>query len=204
MKRLAAILFAAIVSLLSCVSVVGASPRIPDTVEVKVTRTFDLTIHADVDFTPEQRAEMLKAAEDWRKVSGGRVRIKVVFDLDFNSISNLREHKEAEHFVVMAATSDIPMVRAVDEESARRHPGHKVRTLGATFSDETHKPRAMFLVTDRITHWRLVFAHELGHVIGLPDLDTSGDVMSGIEDGNIPQGFTPRDRAACRAAHYCD
>lgn len=185
-----------------------AAPKKPDITVVH--KEVDLVFHADTDFTPAQRDAITKASEEWRKLSNGRVRIVVLYDLDFNSMSSLREHKDKKHNVMIAIPSAAPLVQEVDEQAAERAhvPTAQVQVQAFTIPPGRAPIVAMWIVTDRVRpeSFRQIVQHEMGHAVGLDDLPTvDTDIMSGaITGAGDAREFTERDRALCRAARYCD
>lgn len=153
-------------------------------------------MHGDVDFTDVERAAIISATNEWRSFSGGRVDIKVVFDLDFDDESAM-QYKQAPVIIRVDST----MRLGVD-------PG----TIA--FTNSHHQ---IALIMDRLTSFRPVVMHEMGHAAGLrwpdwcpstrygdADCDHSPDlnsIMSAVYRG--AQSFTPADKAFCRAAGYC-
>lgn len=154
----------------------------------------------DEGFTPEGRRQIELAAAKWREVSNGRVRLDVVFDLDFESLENLRRHRDARHAQVVGLMSWMPLAEAIDAHFARQG----IRPLAATTGES---PPAVFLILDRIEaeHFLSVVMHEFGHVAGLDDLPLLGSVMSYAEVPGqpVPVEFTEADRALCKAARLC-
>ncbi len=159
-----------------------------------------------MSFNEQGRAIIEEAARRWSVLTHGRANLIVVFDLDFDSIENLKQHKANRDSIVLGIESGYPIADAIDQSLGGR-PG---QVLAATVheEDENTGPVLVFLIVDRIAadHFLAVVTHEFGHVIGLPDLPTTGSIMSGVEVNGIapPDAFTPADVMLCRAAHLCD
>jgi len=185
-----------------------ADPPKPDVTVVR--KEIDLVLHADVDFTKEQRAGIERAAAEWKKLSGGRVRISVVYDLDFDSPIGLKQHKDAKHNVLISITEQARIVQEEDAFLAQQYglPVGTVKVQAMTAAPPKHPIVMMWAVVDRIkpAKFRQIMQHEMGHAIGLPDLPTAGkDIMSGIsKDSTDTLEFSEADRDLCRKALYCD
>ena len=178
--------------------------RKPDVTQVRTYRELDLALHVDVAFNAAGRKEIQAAAAAWRELSKGRVRITPIYDLDFNDIEGLKEHQARGDTVLIGVLSSMPIVEAID---ARVQTSPSGRVVAAT-TELQQGGHAVFAIMDRIqaTRFRQVLMHELGHVLGMPDLDEMGAIMSGVEvkGSTEPKGFTDADRALCRSYHYCE
>lgn len=204
-------LFALFILLVCCLVLSGCAThatrptqatRPKDVTTVKVWRTYSLDVHADKDFAPLGRALIDEAAMKWRTVSSGHIDIRPVYDLDFDSIENLREHATAGHSTLFGLSSNTEAVATIDARV-----GGSRRTLGFTTTrkDDSHM---VIIVMDRVAKemFLSVVVHELGHVIGFPDLPSTGSIMSGASYLNAPsiEQFTADDIALCRAFLYCN
>lgn len=177
----------------------------PDVTTVRVYRTFELTVHADTEFLPQGRQIIEQAAAKWSALSNGHIRIRVEFDLDFDSIENLKAHQAAQHSVLIGLKSDYKIAQQLDEKLG----GPGVTPLAATVRQTDDGPVMVFLIMDRIEDGAAllsVVTHEFGHVANMPDLPTSGSVMSGARRRNEEPvtEFNEADIALCRAARYCE
>lgn len=179
------------------------SPKKPvgDVTNVKVFRDVAVTIHADSDFGPLSRGIFQKATDRIRKFTKNRARIDVVYDLDFNSETNLQEHLVNHHSMMIGIESGSDIANIIDTN----HPGGTI--LGVTAFLKDGSVRVAF-ITDRIRLDAVdsVVTHELGHVIGFDDLPVMGAIMSGLSDPSLkePEDFTPADLAECQKQLLCD
>lgn len=185
-----------------------ADPAKPDVTVVR--KEVDLVLHADVDFTKEQRAAIDRAAAEWKKISAGRVRITIVYDLDFDSPIGLKDHKDAKHNVLISIREQARIVQEEDAFLEQKYglPPGSIRVQAMTAAPPRNPTVTMWAVVDRIRPkmFRQIMQHEMGHGIGLPDLPTAGkDIMSGIsKEGSDTLEFSEADRDLCRKALYCD
>ncbi len=204
MKKFLALLFVLFVLSACCTPTPSRAPaKRPDVTTVTVSRDFAITLHADKDFNAFARERIDRAARDWRDVTRGRARIDVLFDVDFDSVANLETHRELGHAWLIGTMSDWPMGMWID----RRLGGPGATPLAATI-EPVNGPVSVFLIVDRIAveDFFSVVLHELGHVMGLPDLETFNSVMSGgrrREDAPADK-FTAEDMALCRSYRFCD
>ncbi len=168
-----------------------------------VRADFSRTLHAEADFNPFARNLIDTAAAKWRDVSGGHLDIRFNYDLDIEDAENTRAHVASNHSVLIGGTSDYPIAQRID--AMLGSPGRM--PVAATATNDKGAT-AVFLIMDRIdpADFLSVMTHELGHVAGLPDLPTTGSVMSGAHVRGTPavESFTREDIALCRAAHYCE
>jgi len=208
MRLLAVLALFVSVSVLLPVIADAAPTKKPDMVLVR--KEIDLTLHADTGFTKDQRVAIDRAADEWKKLSSGRVRIVIAYDLDFSSASNLREHKAAKHSMMISIPSSAPLVQAADDIIADRsgHPRGSIAVEAFTFAPPSSPVVMIWIVADRVSpqKYRQVVQHEMGHGIGLDDLPSvAKDIMSGADlPGSHAGEFTDADRALCRTARYCD
>jgi hypothetical protein len=185
-------------------------PRAPQAAAApapKVLKDLDLVLHVDVDFTADAnggRPYLERAARNIRELTHGRARIRLVYDVEFETENGFKNHVDAHHSMLLAILSDFKMAHMIDENLAETGPG---LPLAATIPlwDGAFQ---VYLILDRIPadHFEAVITHELGHVIGLPDLPEQGAIMSGTEGDSVPtpSGWTQADRDLCRSFDYCD
>lgn len=164
-------------------------------------RDFELVLHVDTDLAPIQPM-LERAAASVRRLTHDRARLTLVFDIDFNSIENLKAHRAARHSQLIGVLSTFDIVATLD---ASTRGGGQLMAATVTLNDGTF---VVFLILDRINDERLenTVTHELGHVIGFPDLAERGAIMSGASISGSPAiaDWTPADIELCRTFRYCD
>lgn len=153
-----------------------------------------MLIHADIDFEPWERSAIQEAAAQWEKASRGHIQLLVQFDTDYTSEEEVDRLDGGA--VLLKGNSRMAAVRAIDEE------GDGI-LLGLTL------PRGhgsiVILVADRLSDTRDmvgVATHELGHALGMPDLDDPGHVMSGHHSRGVHL-LDQTDIATCRQYSAC-
>lgn len=151
-------------------------------------------IHVDTAFTAEERAHIRNAATAWRLFTLGEVKLVTVEDLDMSTVTT------ADHRILKVnSKTSKTLVDMVDAE----HPGYTVLAW-ALIEKHPWAARRIYVIEDRVDpdqfHWIVV--HEMGHFLGLDDLPTTGDVMSGVGRFKM-EWFTPTDLRECQAARVC-
>lgn len=151
-------------------------------------------IHVDTAFTPEERQHIRNAASAWRLFTLGAVNLVTVDDLDMTSVAT-----DSHRILKVNSKTSKSLVDMVDAE----HPGYTVLAW-ALIERHPWAARRIYVIEDRVDpeqfHWIVV--HEMGHFIGLDDLPTTGDVMSGVGRFRM-EWFTPSDLRECQAARVC-
>lgn len=133
-------------------------------------------VHADVDFTPAERAEIEGATDAWRRQTSGVANITVVYDLDFNSIQSIQDHQN--DIVLVRRTSDMSSVRFADIMSECEGCVLGWTTSGGIHSPDTGGAVDMALIVDRTAGiLKQVAMHEFGHLLGLPHVGSRQSIM---------------------------
>lgn len=165
--------FAFLLVLAGCEPPPGKSVSILDV--APEARTCDRAFVVRSGFVPWQVQTIGRAAEDLKSASSGRMAPRFADDAR-SYISPVHRWS--------------PDVVAYEE----KHP--KEIVLGLTRCFQPWDVCRIVIVVDRLTEanaWR-VAAHEMMHACGIPDLDTSGDVMSRVgTTGAEPRWFTTDD-----------
>ena len=157
-------------------------------------------MHVDTDLVP-MRPVLERAAANVRRLTHDRARPMLAFDVDFGSIENLKTHRDAKHSQLIGVLSTFDIVATLDATTK----SGQLMAATVTLDDGTF---VVFLILDRIDDERLenTVTHELGHVIGFPDLAARGAIMSGASVSGSPAipDWTQADVELCRAFAYCD
>lgn len=180
-----------------------------------------VVLHADVEFTPTEQGKILESAQIWREQTSGLADIRVIFDLDFNSVSSLEQHRTDDLLIRM--TSDLKAIQDIDCESATEQGmpcdmpwGPKVLgfvTPTGGVHATNHGNIRMVLVADRLfdpedpryetDRWVQVNIHEFGHILGLPHVPATQAVMYPSFRKHPHTCLTPPDLTAFCSVNDC-
>lgn len=167
----------------------------------KPPRHIDITLHADTDFSPEQRQDLRGAATLWSTTTKGSARINLVFDVE-PTINSYLEHQSLRHSTVSHVNQDSIVAKTIDVITDR---GERTQTIAITQNDGRGHVSVIF-IDDRIkrSQYFSIAAHELGHAIGLPDIEEPKAIMSRVQDERPVNQITPSDYELCKTARYCN
>jgi hypothetical protein len=186
-------------ALISCVATVSPPPDAPDKPSPTVTHTPSqhVVFHADVDFTPSERADISTACRNWDTFSSGRATCEAAYDHNF------------------ATDLPVPGVHYIVRESSFGMVNESVLAF-------THDRTVVVMLADRISLYsdqyvarlgepfteafRIVVQHEFGHVFGFGHVDPemkNGNTMHASVNWGTDRKFGPDDLSACRALGLC-
>ena len=134
-------------------------------------------LHGDTDFGQRERELIELAMKEWRLQTGNLAVASVVWDLDFQSAAGLQEHVDRQHHLLFRSMSWMKDVQEQD--------GPRAMVLAFVYpSGGIHNPWGdpvrMKLVADRLddeSRFFQVTVHELGHVFGVPHVNSVQSVM---------------------------
>lgn len=168
MKKLLSLIFVFLIS--ACTAQIPIGAVVPGAESPKPAT---IVVHADTDFSPREREWFTTAARTWAYQTNGLADVKVVFDLDFTSVSNMKEHQDQHHNLMLRGDSFMDLVKGMDEADCR--PGESCVLAWVTPSGGIHnpwgKPVNSVFIPDRYpsdNYATLVVLHEMGHMLGLP------------------------------------
>lgn len=194
--------FIAAMALAACCapSHVAKAPMAPPPTSLAVFR--QAVFHGDTDFTPEERAYVEEALSRITYQTAGVAELSVVWDLDFESVSMLKEHLT--HNIIIRWTHSISLVEGYHRDNGAWLLGY---SPGDAFSHVD--PARVHLVADSMafietTHpeaFVTVSMHEVGHVLGLPHLGDEDVMRGGYRGGHAC--FSPADLAAFCKTNTC-
>lgn len=152
---------------------VSVSTLVPGSSEPLPAKT---TLHMDVDFTPEERADADSAADTWSKQTGGQAKIDLVYDLDFNDPIGLVRLQDAN--VVVRRESWMEAVKEADSETNCHGCVLGWMNAGGLHNPWGYQIHGAFVV-DRInpSDLRQVMLHEFGHALGVPHVQAVQGIM---------------------------
>lgn len=127
--------------------------------------TYIETLHADINFTPEERAGILEAARAWEYFSNGLFKIFIIFDY----------HPGEDQDIGRDGTIT---KAAIDQKDVVRADGYYQIECWGLCAYRRGGVRDLFLVSDRIGNsmrdFTAVAMHEIGHYLWLPHITGSG------------------------------
>ena len=148
-------------------------------------------IHVDEGFNSTEQAHIRNAASAWYLFSQGNARL-------VTAGGGTRE-EGAHRILRINATPRNPLVDMVDAQ----HMGYKVLAFTITPSTPAGR-REIYIIMDRADpdQFFWLVTHEMGHFLGLDDIQEAGHVMSGVGQFRLAW-FTPSDLRECQAARVC-
>lgn len=161
------------------------APLVPEAEEL---RPAQVTLHMDVEFSPDERKDLAQAVGIWSRQTSGLAAIWLVYDLDFNDLIGLNEHVVMGHHTVVRLTSDLASVESADTEAHCLGCVLGWMTEGG-IHNEARQPVHGAFVVDRLSNQNRrvqVFLHELGHVLGLSHVAQRHAIMyPSIVEGRV-------------------
>lgn len=154
-------LFLAVVCLAGCAAKTSPAPGYPTPGE-PVEPSVIVLMHADKDFTPQERRALDEAASVWEFYTNGFVDFTIVYDLDIEEGDPAPDGMNV-------------LVRTFSKEDT----GGTLAWVYTNFSD-FDVPAGMFMIVDRlpdIADFRMVAIHEFGHVLRLLHSEDPDAVM---------------------------
>lgn len=136
-------------------------------------------IHCDDEFTYAERTELFDAAKAWSEQTSGLADIKLVFDLHFDSTSELDAHVKAKHNLMVKMQSWMELVVEEDKASGAHLLG--LVSPGGGMHNPLGKAYTVVFVADRLSpdaiSLKQVAMHEFGHVLGIPHVYAANAIL---------------------------
>jgi hypothetical protein len=149
-------------------------------------------LHADVDFKPIERTALDEGIEAWYQFTRGKILFTLEFDLEKSDLDTPLQ----EDFVLRVDYG----FHLVQEH----HRANQAYCYGAHWKPYRESQRGIYLATDlclNLRHLSLVFAHELGHYLGLDHIQYQGMMYPYTYPG---QDFSISDADEfCRIHPWC-
>lgn len=141
------------------------------------------TLHADTSFTAAERVDLDAAAALWGVQTSGLAVIRIVYDLDFLSVTGLKAHVDAGHHTIRRMQEWMPLVKAMDDGDDGATLAQVVPAGG--IRNPWRKPISVYFVMDRMGgeqypergNFRQTALHEFGHVLGVPHQEARYAIM---------------------------
>jgi hypothetical protein len=174
---------------------------VPDPEEVRPPH---VTLHMDVAFTPEERADAEAAAVVWSHQTNELAKVVLVYDVDFDDLIGLSDLYACGANMVIRRNSEDALVQATDKEH-----GCSGCILGwmnkGGIHASGHPPVHGAFVVDRHPELRLpVMIHEFGHALGVQHVaDDKSMMYPKVREGR-PSCLNRSDLIAFCAVNVCD
>lgn len=137
-----------------------------------------VTLHMDVDFTPQERFAATMAGDIWAVQTSGQARLSFTWDVNTDDHAAMTDHLYLGHNLVFRVTSS--SVAAQLQDFAHGCIGCVLGWMtDGGIHNVTHQPVQGAFVMDRIQpDDRIqVFMHEFGHVLGIPHSTSPQAIM---------------------------
>lgn len=147
----------------------------------------DITFHGDTRHDRLMRIAWEESMREWRKFTRGRARLSVTWDLNE---ATLLDYAESPRIVIVPKSAPV-----LDMASARAHNGRVCAVV-------VLEPVPVIYFSPDACHVVVpVMLHELGHVLGLDDIERPGAVMHWQMGAWF--SFTGADRHECHRVGLC-